>query len=218
MTWLLAIALAVAAFAVAAFAFRVGRRSWTTLAAALTFGLAGYALQATPNLPGAPTKAHTEPAQEGWALVDARKEMIADSKRSKSEKLLVADAMARQGQYANAAVLLRGAVEENPRDSEAWLALGNALVEHANGVLTSPALLAYRRASQADPGSLGPGYFFGLALIRDGRIPEGRQVWVETLQAAPKDAAGRAAMKERLSRLDELLKQIEANAPAQDSQ
>lgn len=199
------IALALAAFALAAFAFRIPRAGWTTFAAALALGLAGYALQASPGVPGAPAAGSRAPGEVDWAYVDARKEMVAEARRSRSPQMIVADALARQGQYANAAAMLGAAVSQNPRDGEAWLALGNALVEHADGALTSPALLAYRRASEVEPASTGPGYFLGLALIRQGRVMEARGVWQSTLETAAEDAAGRAALAERLARLDELL-------------
>lgn len=205
MIWLLAIALALAAFALAAFLFRVPRQGWTTFAAALALGLAGYALQASPGVPGAPAPGAPPPSEVDWAFVDARREMVAEDKRSHSNRMIIADGFARRGQYGNAAALLRGAVAENPRDGEAWLALGNALVEHADGALTQPALLAYRRASELDPTSAGPGYFLGLALIRQGRIVEARGVWQSTLETASADAAGRDALAERLARLDQLI-------------
>ena len=205
MTWLLAIALALAAFALGAFAFGVARQGWTTFAAALALGLAGYALQASPGLPGAPAPAARAPDEIDWAFVDARKEMVAGNRRSGSNQLIVADALARRGQYANAAAMLRDAVKQNPNDGEAWLALGNALVEHADGVLTQPALLAYRRAAELDPTAAGPGYFLGFALIRQGRLMEARGVWQATLETSAQDAAGRAALEERLARLDQLI-------------
>ena len=205
MSWLLAIALALAAFALAAFAFGVARQGWTTFAAALALGLAGYALQASPDIPGAPAAEAAATGEVGWAFVEARQEMVASRDRSTSGRMIVADALARRGQYANAAAMLRAVVAENPRDGEAWLALGNALVEHAGGALTQPALLAYRRAEQTAPGSAGPGYFLGMALIRQGRLMEARGVWAATLEAAAADAAGRAALEERLARLDALI-------------
>ena len=205
MSWILAIALALAAFALGAFAFGVARQGWTTFAAALALGLAGYALQASPGLPGAPAERARVPDEVDWAYVDARKEMVAGINRSGSSQLIVADALARRGQYANAAAMLRDAVKHNPNDAEAWLALGNALVEHADGALTQPALLAYRRAAELDPSGAGPGYFLGFALIRQGRLMEARGVWQSTLETASADAAGRAALEERLVRLDELL-------------
>jgi cytochrome c-type biogenesis protein CcmH len=208
MSWLMAIALALAAFAAAVVAFRVPRSGWTTVAAALVLGLAGYALQATPGLPGAPAGARTAGSGEtAWALVDERKSMVGDDARSDSDALVVADAYARRGQFADAAGILRTVVAKHPHDAEAWLALGNALVEHADGALTEPALLAYRRAAELDPGGVGPGYFLGLALIRQGQLGRASALWRGTLESAAPDAAGRDVLALRLGRLDELLTQ-----------
>jgi cytochrome c-type biogenesis protein CcmH len=201
----LAIALAAAAFGLAALVFKVPRRGWTTLGAAFMLGLAGYALQARPDLTGAPAKGAQSDSQLGSALVEARQAMVGEDERSRSGKLLTADAFARRGRYIEAAALLRGAVQDNPRDADAWLALGNALVEHAGGALTGPALLAYKRAEQASPGSVGPGYFLGLALIRQGRMDEARQAWSSTLAAARPDAVGRVQLETLLARLSEAL-------------
>ena len=207
MSWLIAIALALAAFAVAVLVFRVPRSGWTTLAAALALGLAGYALQASPGLPGAPSLQVAEQGDAAWALVEERQSMIASENRSRNKNLIVADAFARRGRYVDAAQILRGAIAENPRDAEAWLALGNALVEHTGGALTEPALLAYRRAAEFDPDGIGPGYFLGLALIRQGRLGEASALWRATLESAAPDAAGRDVLALRLERLDMLLTQ-----------
>jgi cytochrome c-type biogenesis protein CcmH len=212
MTWLTAIALALAAFALAVFAFRIDRGGWTTVAAALALGLAGYALQASPDVPGSPAQPVARAGEEGWQLVELRQEMVASANRSNTAKLIIADGYTRRGQYADAAVILRGAIADNPRDAEAWLALGNALVEHADGALTQPALLAYRRAEQLDAGGLGPGFFLGLALIRQGRFEEARALWRATLDAAAEDAAGREALAERLARLENLFSQQPGSA------
>ncbi len=207
MTWVIAIALALAAFAVAVFAFRVPRSGWTTIAAALALGLAGYALQASPDVPGAPHANTADRGDAAWALVDERKSMIGSEAKSRNDKLIVADGFARRGQYADAAGILRVAIADNPRDAEVWLALGNALVEHTGGALTEPALLAYRRAAEFDSDGIGPGYFLGLALIRQGRLGEAAALWRATLESAAPDAAGREVLALRLERLDALLAQ-----------
>jgi len=207
MTWLIAVALALGAFAVAVFAFRLARSGWTTLAAALTLGLAGYAMQARPELPGAPAAAREGRGDAAWPLVEERKAMVASEDASRNDRLIVADAFARRGQYANAAAILRGAITDDPRDGEAWLALGNVLVEHSDGALTEPALLAYRRAAEFDRGGVGPGYFLGLALIRQGRLGQAAALWRATLESAAPDAAGRDVLELRLGRLDALLAQ-----------
>lgn len=205
MMYALVIVLAVAAFAVAVFAFRLPRRAWTTVAAALALGLAGYAWQGHPELPGAPGVARTTDPELGSALIESRKAMVKEEARSPNPNVITADAYARHGRYDTAASFLTGAVEDNPRDAEAWLALGNALVEHAGGALTPPALLAYRRAQEADPKSAGPGYFLGLAMIRGGRMEEASQVWRATLASAAPDAAGRAQLEVLLQRLNAAL-------------
>lgn len=207
MSWVLAIALALAAFAAAVLAFRVARTGWTTIGAALALGLAGYALQASPDVPSAPVATAGDPGEAGWTLVDDRRAMSANGGRAASDSLIIADGFARRGQYADAAGILRSALARNPRDAEAWLALGNALVEHADGALTEPALLAYRRAAELDPGGTGPGYFLGLALIRQGRLGEAREVWRETLDSAADDAPGRELLATRLERLESLFAQ-----------
>lgn len=207
MSWIAVIVLALASFAAMAFAFRLRRELWTSLLAALALGLAGYALQASPHIPASPTETIVRVDDSGWGVVDARKEMIAARYRSGSDKVLIADALARRGQYSNAAAMLRGAADDNPNDAEAWLALGNALLEHADGVLTPAALYSYRRASVLIPASPAPGYFLGLSLIRQGRMMEARQVWTTTLEASDPDDEARPLLEERLMRLDSLLSQ-----------
>lgn len=207
MSWLVAVALAAAMFSIAAVVFRVAPRVWSALAATLALGLAGYALQASPGLSGAPAASRDNRELPGEALKEARQVMIDSAERSRSARLLTADAFAARGRYAAAATLLRGAVAQDPRDGEAWLALANVLVEHAEGRVTEPALFAYRRAAGERPTAVGAGYFLGLGLLRQGSIIEGRNVWAQTLAQAPSDAVGRDVLEEQLNRLDVLLQQ-----------
>ena len=57
MIWVAILALAAVAFAAAAFGLRMERPVWTLFAAALVFGLAGYASFGSPDLSGSPTEA-----------------------------------------------------------------------------------------------------------------------------------------------------------------
>lgn len=205
MTWISVVVLALVAFAIAAVVFRLDRKLWTSLGAALVFGLAGYAWQANPGLASAPKSAESGPGESDFDIVEQRREFIADNERSRANALITADAMARRGRYIEASEFLSGVTNENPRDLEAWLALGNVLVEHSDGVLTAPALYAYRQAATLAPAHPGAGYFLGVALIRQGRFMEARGIWAEALANAPEDAAGRAGLEERLSRLDGML-------------
>lgn len=218
MIWLAVIALGVGALIVGTLFLRVERRAWTSLAAALAFGLGGYALQASPDLRGAPVPPPSPEAAPGEAFKEARREMIASGDYSRSNHLVTADALAARGQFVNAAAMLRGALAQDPDDAEAWLALANVLVEHADGALTDPALYAYSRAAAADPDAIGPGYFRGLALMRQGQFGEGHALWTETLEAAPEHAAGRELLVERLARLEELFRRAAAAAQQEQQQ
>ncbi|KLI63113.1 tetratricopeptide repeat protein [Aurantiacibacter marinus] len=205
MTWISVILLALVAFAIAAVVFRLDRSLWTSLAAALVFGLAGYAWQANPDLASAPKSAERTANEGDFDIVEQRREFIAERERSRANGLITADAMARRGRYVEASEFLSGVTNENPRDLESWLALGNVLVEHSDGVLTAPALYAYRQAATLAPAHPGAGYFLGVALIRQGRFMEARGIWAEALANAPEDAAGREGLEERLNRLDGML-------------
>lgn len=197
--------LAAAAFAVAVLALRLPRAGWTLLGAALLFGLAGYALLGSPGQAGAPKSDDATLAGGGEELVEARRAIYGPAPPSRF--VTVADAFARRGQFADAAGILRGSLAESPNDPEAWLALANALAQHADGQLTPAAVYAYERAERADPGSPGPGFFLGVALIRSGRLQQARALWAAMLADAPADAAWRAGLEERLARLDQLIAQ-----------
>lgn len=203
--WLIAIALTLAVLAALIVLGKAPRRSWEAIAAALVFGLAGFAYQARPDLRGSPTAAEIAQSEEGADLVAARQQLSGEGPIARNRWTVTADALTRQGAFSDAAGLLLGAVEESPRDSGAWLALANNLVGHADGALTPAALYAFRRATDADPQAAGPPFFLGLALIQNGRPEEGRALWAELLARAPVNALWRAGLAGRLQLLDQLL-------------
>jgi len=200
------ILVAIAAFALAALALRLPRPGWTLFAAALLFGLAGYALQGSPGQAGAPKAATDQPADVGVALVEARRELFGPA--PPSQYVTLSDGFARRGQFADAAGILRASLEDEPKDPEAWLALANALVENAEGQLTPAAMYAFSRGERADPASPGAGFFLGVALINSGRPLEARKLWADMLARAPESAPWRAGLEDRLRRLDGLIGQM----------
>lgn len=213
MTWIAVILLALLAFAIAAVAFKLEKGLWTSLAAALGFGLAGYALQASPDMPSAPKSASARAAELEYDVVEARREFVAQRDWSQNRLLVTSDAMARLGRFEEAAQLLAGDSDRDRRDFEVWLAQGIALIEHADGSLTQASLYALQQAANAKPDSLAPGYFLGVALIRQGRLMEARQIWRETLENGPEDAEGRAGLEDRLARLDGMLGAMSQGQP-----
>ena len=205
MSWLPIIALALLTFGGSIYALKLPRGLWMLFAAALLFGLAGYAMQGSPGYASAPSAGQAEQqSQTGELLVDARREFY-PANALPSRFVITADAFARRGQFDQAANFLRNAVSENPNDGEAWLALGNALVEHADGQLTAAALFAYSRAEEVQPANPAPTYFLGLAMLRAGQPGRTRALWTELLENAPSDAEWRPALEARVQRLDALL-------------
>ena len=204
MSWLPAIALAGAVFLFAAFALRLPRAGWPAFGAALLFGLAGYATQGRPAMPSAPKDAAPQASPEGSAMIEARRELF-DATMPASNFVVVADGFARRGQYADAAQILSGEVADNPGNAEAWVALGNALVEHADGNPTPAAIYAYAKAEEAAPGHPAAPYFLGIALLRGGRPQDTRDIWGGMIEAAPEGAQWVAPMRKRLDRLEAML-------------
>lgn len=212
------VVLALVAFLIAAFVLKLEKRGWTLFGAVLVFGLAGYATQGTPGMAGAPKEpAETSARESGEAMVAARRALF-DPIATQTSYLTMSDGQARQGQFADAAAMLRKGLADNPGHAEAWLALGNALVEHAEGQLTPAALYAYGKADAAAPNHPGTSYFFGVALLRSGRPGEARGVWADMLAKSPEDAPWREELQARIERLDAMLAQSGIQGPPAQSE
>jgi cytochrome c-type biogenesis protein CcmH len=204
MTWLWVIALGLAAFVLLAFLLKAPRKGWEPIGAALLLGLAGFSYQGHPSQPGSPKEPEQRADKSGAALVEARKALASETAmpNQPNQWMVIADALSRNGQYGDAAGVVLGAVESDPRNANAWLSLANNLVAHADGILTPASQYAYRRAAQADPQHPGPPFFMGLALAGSGKLTEGRALWADLLTRTPADAPYRADLAERLERLD----------------
>ncbi len=208
MTWILAIGLALAALAFASLVLRAPQGGWLAIGAALAAGLAGYAFQGNPGLAGAPKAPAIRDAENGAALIEARKRFFPGGQQGRNY-MIIADAFTRQGQFGNAVGVLRAAVSEDPDDAEAWLAMANALVAHAQGTLPPAAGLAYRRAQAAAPENAGPAFFLGAVLLGEGRLEETRELWSAALAGSPPDAPWREDLSLRVKGLEELIRLIE---------
>lgn len=204
MIWVLILGLAALAFGAMVLALRLPRSGWEVTGAALLLGLAGYAVQGHPGLPGAPT-----PPAETLQLADAalikERQQMGEAFGKGQAWLIMADALTRQGQFRAAADLLGKAARANPDDADIQVALGNALVGHSEGLITPAAQFAFRRAAAIAPDHPGPPFFMGLALAQSGRLVAARAMWADLLRKAPADAPYRADLALRLQRLDQLI-------------
>lgn len=213
MTWVVVILLALVAFSATMLLRKRPGSGSEAILAALFLGLAGYAAQSHPSLPGSPTTPR-DFSTGNSAGVAARQKLSEEPQGGGDKWLVIADAMARNGRFADAAMVLLGSVKNDPKNSAAWLAMANALVSHADGNLSPAAILAFRRAGEAAPADPGPPFFLGLALAQSGRAQEGRTVWADLLARTPADAPWRADLVSRLQEIDAFIAERSAGAPS----
>jgi cytochrome c-type biogenesis protein CcmH len=167
-------------------------------AAALLVGASGYALQGRPGLPGSPRKAN---ASNQVIPLTAARHLFFGEFTASEHWLLMSESMARRGNTADAAGILRSAVREHPGDPQLWIGLGNALVDHA-GIITPAAEFAYQRAAELAPGHPAPPFFLGLALARSGDRVAAVKIWQQMLADAPADASWRPLVEDAVAALD----------------
>jgi cytochrome c-type biogenesis protein CcmH len=170
----------------------------TASAAALMLGASGYALQGRPDLPGAP--AAGEEGRDIFPLTDARHAFFGYFTPAEPW-LRMSEALARDGKSEDAIGILQNAVTRYPGDAQLWIALGNALVDHARG-LTPPAEFAYQRAAAMAPGHPAAPFFYGLALARSGDRQSAVEIWKRILAKAPKDASWRPLVEQGVATLN----------------
>lgn len=205
MIWVFVAALAVLAFVLIVFVLKAPRGTWEAVGAALLLGVAGYVLQGTPGQAGSPKDAAEPFSGNASALVEARLKVTGKGIPPNNKWVVFADGLARNGHYADAAQILRGEVEAHPKNSEAWLAMANALMAHSNGALTPASLYAYRMAAKTAPEEPGPPFFLGLALLQNGRVADAQALWTDLLARAPQDAPWRAPLAQQLQKLDVMM-------------
>lgn len=206
--WLAVLALAFAAFALAAFLLRLPREGFAVFGAALLFGLAGYGLQGSPGQPASPTERLADPSANGEEMVEARRSLF-NPNRPKPDYLTISDGFARNGRFEQAAGLLRKGLSDNPGHLEGWLALGMALTGHADGQVTPAAAYAYGKARALDPESPAPDYFLGFSYLQSGQVRAARETWAGLVARSPEDAPWVPELTQRIAELDRMI----ANAP-----
>jgi len=172
--------------------------------AAVMLGLAGYALQGSPSLPGKPVAAAAEPEGFGDVLTDQRQGM-ADRFGPAAQWLGLSDGFARTGKTELAAQTLEKGLEKYPDNVDLWVGLGNALTAHGGGMMSPAAALAFDEAARRDPTHPAPPFFAGLALAQGGDLKGAEAVWGQLLARSPADAPWRPDLEMRLAQLRQAL-------------
>ena len=168
--------------------------------AALLVAAAGYAWQGSPGLDGKPVPPPAKVELPDSAFAQTREAMLGTFD-SAASWLTMAEAYQRSGDTQSAAEIIQSGLKKDPNNPDLWVGLGNALVIHADGMMTPSAELAFRRAAQIAPEHPGPKFFFGLALAQGGKYDEAESLWRGLLQTAPPDASWRPMVEERLAML-----------------
>lgn len=176
---------------------RVRGAPLTAAAAALLLGGAGYALQGSPGIPGAPAEGMD--GRDYFPLTQARHAFFGEFTPAETW-LRMSEALERDGQSEDAVGILVNAVKRYPGDPQLWIGLGNALVDHARGI-TPAAELAYKRAEAAAPGHPAAPFFYGLALARSGDREGALKLWNGILAKAPKDVSWRPLVEQGVAAL-----------------
>ena len=176
---------------------RVRGAPLTAAAAALLLGGAGYALQGSPGIPGAPAEGMD--GRDYFPLTQARHAFFGEFTPAETW-LRMSEALERDGQSEDAVGILVNAVKRYPGDPQLWIGLGNALVDHARGI-TPAAELAYKRAEAAVPGHPAAPFFYGLALARSGDREGALKLWNGILAKAPKDVSWRPLVEQGVAAL-----------------
>ena len=181
---------------------RLDRNALQLVAAALLVGGAGYAWQGSPGLDGKPVPPPATVKLPDSDFAQTREAMLGTFD-SAAAWLTLADSYQRGGDTQSAAEIIGSGLKKDPNNPDLWVGLGNALVIHADGMMTPSAEFAFRRAAQIAPEHPGPKFFFGLALAQGGKFDEAERIWRGLLETAPADASWRPMIEERLAMLEQ---------------
>jgi cytochrome c-type biogenesis protein CcmH/NrfG len=202
MGWLIVLVLALAAFAAIWRYASLDRAGVQFLAAALLLALAGYAWLGSPGLAGSPRRAAERPAPPQTVFSATRRDIFGGFDRV-DNWLTLSEALARGGDTAGAAGIVRSALRKYPDNAVLWTGYGDALTSHGGGLLSPAADLAFRRGISLAPRHPGPRIFYGLALAQNGRLEEAGVAWRQALALSPADSKWREGLEQQLRMLEE---------------
>lgn len=203
MGWLILLGFLLLLFGGLVWLGKLPRSTYELTGAALLLGVAGYAWQGNPGMAGVSIEPAEKPNSFDDSSIESRKEM-GERFGSAREWLVFSDALNRSGKHGAAANYLRNGVKEHPNDPDLWVGLGNALVVHADGIITPAAQFAFQKAADISPEHPGPPFFLGMAYAQSGKIDQARAIWTELLERSPEEAPWRKDLESRLAAMEQM--------------
>lgn len=213
MGWLILLGFLMLLFGSLIWLGKLPRGAYELTGAALLLGVAGYAWQGNPGMAGV----SIEPTEKANSFDDdsiASRNEMGERFGSAREWLVFSDALNRSGKHGAAANYLRNGVKEHPNDPDLWVGLGNALVVHADGIITPAAQFAFQRAADISPEHPGPPFFLGMAYAQSGKIDQARAIWTELLERSPEEAPWRKDLESRLTAMEKMQPSLQNQPPS----
>ena len=198
MAWFILFALVVLVLVGLAVAARPRRGAIELLAAALVLGVAGYAWQGNPRLPGKPTAPRANHPAADTLFANERRIWLG-AVGPEVQLLDAADNLIKSDDPAYAVGILRGGINRAPNSMILWLGLANALVTYADGSVTPAARYAFEHASTLAPGNPAPAYFLALDYAQMGELDTAEKIWRTILATSPADAPWRPIVEQKLA-------------------
>jgi cytochrome c-type biogenesis protein CcmH/NrfG len=197
MGWLILILMAAAVLASLWRFARLDRAGLQFVASALLLALAGYAWQGSPGFAGSPRRAAERPPPPETAFMTLRRDMFGQFDTA-DRWLIIAELYLRRGDTAQGAGMIRSGLRAHPQNAVLWVAYGDALAAHGDGLLSPAADYAFRRGIALAPRHPGPRIFHGIAFAQNGRLDEAELSWRQALALAPPDAPWRGALERQI--------------------
>ncbi len=162
-----------------------------------------YGLRGTPSMPAFPLAARPAPAPDNditSLLTRVEAHLQSNPDDAKGWELL-APIYLRTGRYQDAATAYRHVIRVRGPSAELQSSLGEVLVAATQGVITSEALEAFRKALALDKDQPKARFYLAIAAEQDGKLDEARAALKALLADAPDDAPWKALVQQELARL-----------------
>ena len=172
------------------------------LCAVPAIGLGLYLRVGSPDYHDMPLASRDAPSQNIVAVVEKVESHLATHPDDGRGFELIAPIYLQLGRFGDAARAYTQTIRLKGETADRDVALGQALLLEADGVVTEEARKALDAALKLDPGLPQARFYKGVAADQDGNTAEARAIWQDIVAQAPADAPYVGAVRRRLAALD----------------